>query len=169
MLPKGVIYDENTPYKQDWTYNLDIANLSQWLAAPEHNIKTIIINTGTHYNSGQLGGGVTLDALNEVSRSAMEYVTSQLSDNLRSDQTTWFRASVSGHSDGKGICQSTMPLNETVRIKYFWYNWHSMDVFNVMWKTYLEEMHWRGQMLNIRYLDISRPSMLRPDAVCHPI
>lgn len=169
MLPPDVHYNESIGYRQDWSYNMDIRVVSEWLADRRHNIRTVVINTGTHYNSGQFGGGVVLDVLLEVYRSAIEYVTTTLANHLRKDQITFFRASTSGHSDGKGICSATMPLNKTVRIKYFHYNWHGQETFNALWKTYLGEGHLRGQFENIKYLDISRPSMLRPDAVNLPI
>jgi len=165
MLPIGVHYNKSIGYKQDWSYNLDISVVSSWLADRRHNIKTVVINTGTHYNSGQFGGGVELDALTEVYRSAIEYVATTLSEQLREDQIVFFRASTSGHSDGKGICSATMPLDEPVRIKYFHYNWHGQEVFNSLWKTFLDQAHLKGKFRNIRYLDISRPTMLRPDAV----
>ena len=165
MLPHGVQYDESIGFKQDWKYNMDISEVASWLADKRHNIKTVIINSGTHFNSGQFGGGVPLDALTEVYRSSMEYVTDTLSKHLRQDQIVFFRSSTSGHSDGNGICNAVMPLDEPVRIKYFHYNWHGMEVFNSLWNTFLHNAHLQGRLLNMRYLEISRPSMLRPDAV----
>jgi hypothetical protein len=165
MLPHGVTYDDSIGYKQDWTYNLDINKISEWLADPRHNIKTIILNTGTHYNSVQFGGGIPLDAIQELYRSAIEYISDTLSDKLRDDQIVFFRASTAGHSDGHGICSTNSPLTEPVRIKYFEFNWHGQDVFNALWKEFLEKAHVQRRYLNIRYLDVSRPSMLRPDAV----
>jgi hypothetical protein len=165
MLPHAVTYDESIGYKQDWSYNLDISKVSAWLADPRHNIKTIIVNTGTHYNSGQFGGGIPQDAIQELYRSAIEYVSATLSEELRNDQIVFFRSSTAGHSNGHGICSTTTPLSEPVRIKYFHYNWHGQDVFNALWKDFLARAHVKRRYLNIRYLDVSRPSMLRPDAV----
>jgi hypothetical protein len=165
MLPHNVIYDDSIGYKADWDYNMDISLVSQWLSSPVHNIKTVIINTGPHYNSIQFGGGVELSAVQEIYRSSMEYISTTLVTTLRPTQIAFFRASTSGHSNGRGICSATMPLKETVRIKYFDFNWHGQETFNALWKVFLEEKHLQGKWTNIRYLDISRPTMLRPDAV----
>jgi len=40
-----------------------------------------------------------------------------LDTKLREDQITFFGASTSGHSNGKGICSAKFPLKELVRIK----------------------------------------------------
>jgi len=165
ILPHGVVYDDSIGYKADWDYNMDIEIVSTWLAEPRHNIKTVILNTGPHYNSIQFGGGIELAAIQELYRSAMEYIAETLDDVLRDDQVVFFRASTSGHSNGKGICSAKLPLKETVRIKYFDFNWHGQETYNALWKVRLNEAHLQGKWLNIRYLDISRPTMLRPDAV----
>jgi hypothetical protein len=168
MLPSGVVYDDKVGFKADWDYNLDMELVSDWLADKSHNIKTAIINTGPHYNSIQFGGGVDLAAIQELYRSGIEYIIDTLTKVLRDDQVVFFRASTSGHSNGKGICSATMPLRETVRIKYFDFNWHGQEPYNALWKTYLDAAHLQGKAQNIRYLDISRPTMLRPDAVFSP-
>ena len=168
LLPHGVTYDESSRSDQNWGYNLDISKVSAWLADPRHNIKTVILNTGTHYNSGQFGGGIPLDAIQELYRSAIEYISDTLSEQLRDDQIVFFRSSTAGHSNGHGICSTTTPLSEPVRIKYFYYNWHGQEVFNALWKDFLERAHLKRRYLNIKYLDVSRPSMLRPDAVQTP-
>lgn len=165
MLPHGVVYNNSIGYKADWEYNIDVEALSEWLANKNHNVKTVIINTGPHYNSIQFGGGIELDAIQEIYRSAIEYITDTLTDTLRQDQVVFFRASTSGHSNGKGICSATTPLRETVRIKYFEFNWHGQETYNALWKTFLDSAHLQGKRKNVRYLDISRPTMLRPDAV----
>ena len=169
MLPDGVTYDESIGYKQDWSYNLDISKVSEWLADPQHNIKTIIINTGTHYNSGQFGGGIPLDAIQELYRSAIHYISETLAEKLRDDQIVFFRASTAGHSDKDGSCTTSSPVSEPVRVKYFHYNWHGQEVFNALWKDFLDRAHLQRRYFNIRYLDVSRPSMMRPDAVTKPI
>jgi len=169
MLPQGVTYDESIGSRQDWSYNLDISKVSDWLADPRHNIKTIIINTGTHYNSGQFGGGIQLDVIQELYRTAIEYVSETLAKKLRDDQIVFFRASTAGHFDDHGLCSATSPLSEPGKIKYFHYNWHGQEVFNVLWKDFLDRAHIQRRYLNIRYLDVSRPSMMRPDAVTNLI
>lgn len=165
MLPHGVVYNESIGYKADWDYNMDIEIVSTWLADSRHNVKTVILNTGPHYNSIQFGGGVELAAVNEIYRSAMEYIAEMLDEVLRDDQVVFFRASTSGHSNGKGICSAKMPLKETVRIKYFDFNWHGQETYNALWKVMLNDAHLQGRWQRIQYLDISRPTMLRPDAV----
>ena len=165
MLPYGVVFDPSVGSKADWDYNLDVQVVSEWLADPRHHIKTLIINAGPHYNSVQFGGGVDLGAMQEVYRSAIEYITQTLETKLRQDQVVFFRASTSGHSNGKGICLAKNPLKELVRIKYFDWNWHGQETFNALWKVFLSEAHLQGRLKRIRYLDISRPTMLRPDAV----
>jgi hypothetical protein len=159
-----VTYDELIGYKQDWSCNLDISKVSEWLADRPHNIKTIILNTGTHKNSGQFGGGIPQDAIQELYRSAIECISDTLRK-LRNDQSVFFRSPTAGHSNGHGICSTTMPLSEPVRIKDFHYNWYGQEVFNALWKDFLWRAHVRRRYLNIRYLDVSGPSMLRPDAV----
>ena len=167
MLPNGVVFNESIGYKADWDYNMDIEVLSEWISNPRHNIKSLIINTGPHYNSIQFGGGVDLGAMQEVYRSAMEYITRTLDTVLRKEQVVFFRSSTSGHSNGMGICSAKMPLREVIRIKYFEWNWHGQEIFNAIWKVFLGEAHLQGRLQRIRYLDISRPTMLRPDAVRH--
>jgi hypothetical protein len=168
MVPNGVIYNTTIGYKADWDYNMDISLVSRWLSSPLHKVKTVIINTGPHYNTIQFGGGVELSAIQEIYRTAMEYIATTLADTLRPSQIAFFRASTSGHSNGRGICSATQPLRETVRIKYFDFNWHGQETYNAIWKVFLEEKHLQRKWENIRYLDISRPTMLRPDAV-HPL
>jgi GDSL/SGNH-like Acyl-Esterase family found in Pmr5 and Cas1p len=165
MLPHNVVYDESIGSRADWEFNMDINAISHWLADESNNIKTIIINTGPHYNSVQFGGGIDLAAMQEIYRSSIEYITDTLMNVLRDDQVVFFRASTSGHSNGNGICSSTQPLRETIRIKYFEFNWHGQEAFNALWKTFLDGLHLRGKAKNVRYLDIYRPTMLRPDAV----
>lgn len=165
MLPHGVVYNDSMGYKQDWDFNMDIEAVTDWLSENRHNIKAVLINTGSHYNSIQFGGGIDLSAIQEIYRSAIEYITETLASKIRDDQIVFYRASTSGHSNGKGICSSKNPLKETFRIKYFDFNWHGQEVYNALWKMFLGDAHLQGKWKNIRYLDISRPSMLRPDAV----
>jgi hypothetical protein len=166
MPPNGIAYNKSIGSKQDWSYNMDIKKISEWLGDKRHNIRAVIFNTGTHYNSGQFGGGVSLDALLHIYSLSMEYISETLAKHLRNDQIAIFRASVSGHSDGNGTCSLKMHLNDKVRIKYSEYNWHGQEVLNAIWKVFLSEKHLQNSFPGIKYLDISRPTMLRPDTVC---
>jgi hypothetical protein len=165
LMPLGVEYNSSIGFRSDWEYNIDIDLMATWAADPRHHIKTVIISTGPHYNELQFGGGIPLPAIQEVYRSAMEYIVERLDRTIREDQIAFYRASTSGHSNGRKLCSTKEPLRETSRLKYFNFNWHGQEVYNAIWKTYLTEGHLAGKWKNIRYLDVSRPSMLRPDAV----
>jgi hypothetical protein len=165
MLPNAVTYNREIGYKADSDYNMDIDVVANFLADPHHNIKTTIINTGPHCNGLQFGGGLGLSEVQEIYHPAIQYITTTLEKNMRNDQVTFFRASSSGHSNGNGVCKAKNPLRELVRIKYFDWNWHGQETYNALWKTYLGEAHLQGRFEKIRYLDVSRPTMLRPDAV----
>src|SRR5271170_1980684 len=83
MVPNGIIYNDSIGYKADWEYNMDIETVTSFLRDRKHNIKTVIINTGPHYNSIQFGGGIDLGAMQEIYRSAIEYISGILETHLR--------------------------------------------------------------------------------------
>lgn len=139
-----------------------------FIADKQHNLKYIVFNFGVHYNPLQMGGGLSLDVISEIYHTVVDYISDTLASVLRDDQIAFFRSCTSGHSNGKGVCASSTPLTELVRIKYFDWAWHLQETYNAIWHTHLETAHLRGELRNVLYLDVYRPSMLAAHAHKEP-
>jgi len=165
LLPHGVTYNDSVPHTSLTTpIETDILkDLAPFLSDPSHNIRTIILNTGLHYNSLSLGGGVNLAAMQELYRSVISHLSSHLTALLRPDQRIFFRSSTWGHEQ----CNRQEPTQDLQRADFGEWNWHGMRTYNSLWKVYLDEMHVRRKLTNWLYLDVERPTMMREDAVSH--